>query len=61
MWCVYIYFLCYAFLGTSKVMVAYVNLTIKTRQYTNHFLLLLKIQEAQAHHLKYYDLGFIKG
>ena len=31
------------YIHTSKVTVAYVNLTIKTRQYTNHFLLLLKI------------------
>ena len=31
------------YIHTSKVTVAYVNLTIKTRQCTNHFLLLLKI------------------
>ena len=31
------------YIHTSKLTIAYVNLTIKTRQYTNHFLLLLKI------------------
>ena len=43
------------YIHTSKVTVAYVNLTIKTRQYTNHFLLLLKIHFS---YIIYHDYNF---
>ena len=43
------------YIHTSKLTIAYVNLTIKTRQYTNHFLLLLKIHFS---YIIYHDYNF---